>query len=385
MSRQQALFSSGGGNRSSNTPKALVEFRAGKMSMSGTLVSPDKRKGMVMVEQGEDQLMHFKWKDRTSGTVEDDLIIFPDDVEFKKVSQCTTGRVFILKFKNSTRKLFFWMQEPKDDKDEEFCKKVNDYLNNPPAPGSNNSRGGSGGSAGGIPGLDLSNLGDSELQSLLNNMSQSQLMQLFGGGGGALGAASSSSGSTRQRSTARNAAAAATAAAASAASAVSSGSATTTSSTTTTASAGGNAKTSETGSANIKLSDLHNVLSGLPGASGSSGPSVDISTGLSTEVLRPLIENQEFVRKMKELLPEDEQKEDNAVSETLSSPQFRQALGMFSTGLQTGQLAPLIREFNLGDAAIDAATKGDMEAFVQALQNKKASEDKKEEEDMALD
>ena len=174
----------------------------------------------------------------------------------------------------------------------------------------------------------------------------------------ALGAASSSSGSTRQRSTARNAAAAATAAAASA---VSSGSATTTSSTTTTASAGGNAKTSETGSANIKLSDLHNVLSGLPGASGSSGPSVDISTGLSTEVLRPLIENQEFVRKMKELLPEDEQKEDNAVSETLSSPQFRQALGMFSTGLQTGQLAPLIREFNLGDAAIDAATKGDME------------------------
>ena len=177
----------------------------------------------------------------------------------------------------------------------------------------------------------------------------------------ALGAASSSSGSTRQRSTARNAAAAATAAAASAASAVSSGSATTTSSTTTTASAGGNAKTSETGSANIKLSDLHNVLSGLPGASGSSGPSVDISTGLSTEVLRPLIENQEFVRKMKELLPEDEQKEDNAVSETLSSPQFRQALGMFSTGLQTGQLAPLIREFNLGDAAIDAATKGDME------------------------
>ena len=178
----------------------------------------------------------------------------------------------------------------------------------------------------------------------------------------ALGASSSSSGSTRQRSTARTAAAAATAAAASAAAAaVSSGSATTTSSTTTTASAGGNAKTSETGSANIKLSDLHNVLSGLPGASGSSGPSVDISTGLSTEVLRPLIENQEFVRKMKELLPEDEQKEDNAVSETLSSPQFRQALGMFSTGLQTGQLAPLIREFNLGDAAIDAATKGDME------------------------
>merc|ERR1719266_470809 len=126
-----------------------------------------------MVEQGDDQLMHFKWKDRTNGNIEDDLIIFPDDVEFKKVAQCTTGRVFILKFKSTTRKLFFWMQEPKDDKDEEFCKKVNDFLNNPPAPGSNNSRGGSmgGSSGGGGGGLDLSNLADSELQSLLNNES----------------------------------------------------------------------------------------------------------------------------------------------------------------------------------------------------------------------
>ena len=42
----------------------------------------------------------------------------------------------------------------------------------------------------------------------------------------------------------------------------------------------------------------------------------------------------------------------------LHSPHFRQALGMFSSGLQTGQLAPLIREFDLGDAAIAAATKG---------------------------
>jgi len=96
---------------------------------------------------------------------------------------------------------------------------------------------------------------------------------------------------------------------------------------------------------------------------------------------------------MKELLPEEEQRQDDATSEvrgTLHSPQFRQALGMFSSGLQTGQLAPLIREFNLGEAAIEAATKGDMESFVKALQNKKSegegdSKNKKEDEDMALD
>jgi hypothetical protein len=73
-----------------------------------------------------------------------DLIIFPDDIEYKRVKQCTTGRAFILKFKSSSRKFFFWMQEPKTDKDEENCSKVNSLLNNPPTPGSGNNAGGTG-------------------------------------------------------------------------------------------------------------------------------------------------------------------------------------------------------------------------------------------------
>ena len=65
---------------------------------------------------------------------------------------------------------------------------VNDVLNNPPAAGSSSSGRSSAGSAlaaaaAGIPGLDMSNVRDSELQSLLNHMSQSQLMQLFGEAG----------------------------------------------------------------------------------------------------------------------------------------------------------------------------------------------------------
>ena len=62
-----ALFGSNVGSSSKN----LVEFRAGKMKLNGTTVTADKRKGLVYVYQGDDSLMHFCWKDRTSGTVED--------------------------------------------------------------------------------------------------------------------------------------------------------------------------------------------------------------------------------------------------------------------------------------------------------------------------
>lgn len=53
------------------TSKNLVEFRAGKMNLRGTTVTPDKRKGLVYIHQSDDSLMHFCWKDRTSGKIED--------------------------------------------------------------------------------------------------------------------------------------------------------------------------------------------------------------------------------------------------------------------------------------------------------------------------
>jgi hypothetical protein len=71
---------------------------------------------------------------------------------------------------------------------------------------------------------------------------------------------------------------------------------------------------------------------------------------------------------------------------TVQSPQFQQALGLFSTAFQSGQLAPLIREFALGDEAVEAAANGDLEAFVKALQkNAPKDEATDEPEDMALD
>ena len=39
-------------------PKALVEFKAGKMNYDGRMVTPDRRKGLVVLKK-EDGIMKF--------------------------------------------------------------------------------------------------------------------------------------------------------------------------------------------------------------------------------------------------------------------------------------------------------------------------------------
>jgi len=68
MSGATALF---GNTASRSQSKNLVEFKAGKMSMRGKMVYPDKRKGLLYIHQSDDSLIHFCWKDRSSGVVED--------------------------------------------------------------------------------------------------------------------------------------------------------------------------------------------------------------------------------------------------------------------------------------------------------------------------
>ncbi|XP_067904541.1 proteasomal ubiquitin receptor ADRM1 isoform X2 [Heterodontus francisci] len=447
MSASGALFPSLVAGSRGSSSKYLVEFRAGKMSLKGSTVTPDKRKGQVYIQQTDDSLIHFCWKDRTAGTVEDDLIIFPDDCEFKRVAQCTTGRVFVLKFKAGSKRLFFWMQEPKSDKDEEFCRKVNEYLNNPPMPGAL----GGGGSSGGH---ELAALGgESGLQSLLGNMSHNQLMQLMGatglGGLGSLGAlagpaglagllgsggpstASNSSGSRSQsaaitpssttsavRMTSVPSVAAATTpvpaptvastavpATAAAAAALTTPAASSTGST----SASGSPSVTASGSATsptqpIQLRDLQSILASMtvPAAAEGTGQQVDLSSVLTPEIMAPILANSEVQERLLPYLPTGESLPQPAeeIQNTLTSPQFQQAMSMFSAALASGQLGPLMSQFGLPAEAVEAAGKGDVEGFAKAMQQNSASsktkvdekeddsesKDKKdEEEDMSLD
>ncbi|KAK9729124.1 UCH-binding domain [Popillia japonica] len=346
--------------------KHLVEMRAGKMNLKGRTVYPDKRKGLLYVYQSEDSLMHFCWQDRTTGIVEDDLIIFPDDCEYVKVPQCTTGRVYLLKFKSSNRKFFFWLQEPHTDKDEDNCKRINEYLNNPS--GTVPSQGGT----------------DQDLQSLLNNMSQSQLMQLFGGG--QMGGLSSLLGTISRPSTGGTRAS-------NNAPAITHRTATTTPTTTTQANTSSvstpstvvspstpaaaapkptrTQRTTEAASSSsnpIQLADLQNFLQGLSPPSGANQQSVDLSTALNSDALSGLINNPEALEQLQNHLPAVDGNVQEQLRSTLASPQFQQAVSEFSNALESGQLAPVVSQLAVNPEAIAAAAQGNMQDFLKALE-----------------
>ncbi|BES92223.1 Proteasome complex subunit Rpn13 ubiquitin receptor [Nesidiocoris tenuis] len=370
-----ALF---GSAASRGQTKNLVEFKAGKMTLKETMVYPDKRKGLVYIYQSDDSLMHFCWKDRSNGSIEDDLIIFPDDVEFKKVQQCTTGRVYLLKFKSSSRKFFFWLQEPKTDKDDDNCRKVNEILNNPPALGSQRS-------GGATP--------DGDLQNMLSNMSQQQLMQLFGGVG-QIGGLSSLLGTMNQSSRTSGSgsssvpSSAPTPAAVTSAPPISSpapAAAVAPATPATPADAAiprptrpaapakpAHSGLSSTDRGNIQLRQLQNYflqnLDSPATPTGAAATGVDLSSSVNPESLQAILNNPEFVRELSRHLPSQGDNTQEDLRSTLASPQFQQALSMFSTALQSGQLGPVVSQFEVGNEAVSAANQGNMEEFVRALQ-----------------
>lgn len=325
-----------------NRNKPLVEFKAGKMLIRGKMVIPDKRKGKIELAQSpDDQLMHFRWKDRSTGQVETDLIIFPDEAVFKKVKQCTTGRVFLLEWKSTERRLFFWMQEPSDEKDAELCEKVNKALNSPPA-----AEGGEAG-AGGVPGLA--------------GMSQEQLLAMMGMGGlGGMGG-----GGGARRGSARGAAAASAPPSGAQPAAGGARSAAPTPSTPapTTTARSTDASIGEQQLQNI-LRELGAAQGGGAGAAGGQAPEdVDLSSVMTSEALLPLLSNPAVAEQLLPYLPEG-QRNPEELRELVRSPQFHQALQAFNSALQSGALADVLPALGLPASAAG----GGVQDFLRALQ-----------------
>jgi len=361
MANIQPLFCKSEENPTQSTlSKPLIEFRAGKMNMaSGSkLVVPDERKGMVQIRKSEDRLVHFIWKDRTNNKIEDDLIIFPDDIEFSRVSKCKTGRVYVMKFKSSPRRMFFWMQEPSDKKDKYFCNKVNQYLNKLPVTESDSKEE----SDTSTSAEDLSETNDiplssEDISSLLSNLNPEELTQLATSG--IIGNPSGSMIEIPVGNLSRL---------------INPAAATQNSEVT---------RESKRPAEAVQLPDLKSILSSIKVPKTESTPPINLVKGLNPDVIGLLIKNSKFLDAAKNCLPPFNGDIANEVRSTISSPQFQQAMALFSSGIQSGQLAPVIQQFNLGGSAIAAATAGDMEAFIKALQeNDKGKEDEGNDVDM---
>ncbi|UJR30753.1 hypothetical protein I4U23_018273 [Adineta vaga] len=422
-----------GGMTSQARSRNLVEFKAGKMNLRGNMVHPDKRKGLVYLYQGNDMLMHFCWKERSNNTAEDDLVIFPDEIEFKKVTQNTTGRVYILKWRSNARKLFFWMQEPKEDKDEEWCKKINDFLNHPPTPGfGDDASGGSGLGGGANPlqslvdrmtgGSGSGGIDPNDLSNVLRGMNPNELASLLSSVGNGSGVPGLMQGSHRdafgqQTPDSRpntapaatrasgTATATATGGATSTSSSRPSGSSTkprnggTSSSPSTSAATSGTSAGATTGGLKggpIQMSALSNILANLGSGSAAQGadadagskPGIDLYDIMTSENLIPILSKKEVQETLRTHLPEGNTipSTEKELRDSIQSPQFRQAVSTFSVALQTGQLGPVLAQFGLPEEAIIAANQGDIQAFAQAMEKHyKKENDEKKSSDTTMD
>nr|XP_006818353.1 PREDICTED: proteasomal ubiquitin receptor ADRM1-like [Saccoglossus kowalevskii] len=301
---------------------------------------------------------------------------------------------FRLQFKD---KYFSGCKEGKTDKDEENCKKLNEFLNNPPPPGSSG-----GNRSSGLPSELAAMGGEGGLGGMLGNMDQQQLMQLLGGRGlsalGGLGAligegrpnsAQSSTSSTPSRTQSAlgqtRASGGTTTAASSSVGAGTSGNDKPASQRPSTAAA---ALPTQTPKQPIQLSDLQSILGSMNLPAGQSNQSeqrqslsIDLSQAISADVMAPILTNSEIQKQLMEHLPVGESlpRDPEQLSSTLQSPQFQQAMSLFGMALQSGQLGPLMGQFGLNAQAIDAANKGDLEGFARAMQTVKPA-DKKDKE-----
>lgn len=369
------VFFSTGAAATTSASRNLVEFKAGKMELRDKMVHPIKKKGLVYLRQSDDNLMHFYWKDRQSGVVEDDLILFPDDCEVKRVKECTTGRVYVLKMKSSDKRMFFWMQEPSSDLDDDHWKKINEMLNSPPRAG-----------------LETSGPGERDIQAILNSMSQEQIAQLLSPNG-INGINMASLLNAAGRSPSSN----------------SGGSVSSTASTTNSSAPVSANQPSSAGPTSAGQQDLRTLLSsammegneeeadalvaatlGRAVDSGSSRQQaecqsvmIDLSHVINSESLAHLLEDDQFLRHIEPHLPPishrvesqamDVDSGKKEASDTIRSSQFKSSLSQFCTALQSGQLGPLMSQFGLNQECVDAASLGNLEAFVRALEKQMSS------------
>ncbi|KAF1797433.1 proteasome complex subunit Rpn13 ubiquitin receptor-domain-containing protein [Mucor lusitanicus] len=339
----------------------LVQFNAGKCIVDGTWIKPDTRKGQVYMDQGEDRLLHLYWKERkTQSVAEDDLIIFPDEAEFRQITQCTTGRVYLLQFKTSNERHFYWMQSKNDEKDKEVVERVNELIRDPDA------------NMNAASDLDEPS-SHAELMRLLNgvesqdpNITPENLLQFLNSmnGSGDTQDEDDEDDEDEPMETATTSPVAATTTTTRAPAAEN----TTHTPQQAPAAAPAEAPTASTPSvpvattqqSNEQLDQLRQMLANVRPAEASAP--IALSDILTTQSITPLLNDPEMCASLFPFLPEESERSAEEVRQVVKSPQFSQALQSLSAALQTGQLGPLLSQLGL-----DPSAGNSVESFLIAI------------------
>ena len=105
----QQLAMGGAGSRAFE-PKALIQFKSGMMDFNGRTVTPKRDKGLIRVVLDEQTgSKAFQWCDAETKKVIRTWYCYPDEAKFEKVKQ-SKDRVYLLEFKQTSDRFFFWMQ-----------------------------------------------------------------------------------------------------------------------------------------------------------------------------------------------------------------------------------------------------------------------------------
>ena len=81
---------------------------------------------------------------------------------------------------------------------------------------------------------------------------------------------------------------------------------------------------------------------------------IGLNDVVTPDVLRPLSSDDSVQEQLQAHVPQTSE----SVADVLTSPQFQQALGVFGSALQSGQLGPLMSQFGMGQAVVNAANTG---------------------------
>lgn len=136
----------------------------------------------------------------------------------------------------------------------------------------------------------------------------------------------------------------------------------------------------------MQFSDFQNILGNLthdlPGRQ-----EVDLSELVPLDLMAPILANSEIQERLMQHLPDSEilPKTEEEVRTTLTTPQFKKAMSSFGHALQSGQLGPLLQQFNLPDEVTNAAAQGNLEAFAKAMETYAQKKKEKKTDDDQMD